>query len=67
MGLLYLYLFLTAVGLTAGGSITIHIYTEYLNQNQNKKLWELRAVPRLCELYPGKCLTTEEKARENLS
>jgi len=26
----------------------------------------MRAVPRLCELYPGTCLTTEEKARKNL-
>ena len=25
----------------------------------------MRAVPRLCELYPDICLTTEEKAREN--
>jgi len=24
-------------------------------------------VTRLCELYPGICLTTEEKARKNLS
>jgi len=24
-------------------------------------------VPRLCELYPGICLSTEEKARKNLS
>jgi hypothetical protein len=24
-------------------------------------------VPRLCEFYPGICLTIEEKARENLS
>jgi len=24
-------------------------------------------VPRLCEFYPGICLTTEEKARQNLS
>jgi len=24
-------------------------------------------VPRLCELYPGIWLTTEEEARENLS
>jgi hypothetical protein len=24
----------------------------------------VRAVPRLCELYPGICLTTEEKARK---
>ena len=25
------------------------------------------AVPRLCKFYPGICLTTEEKARKNLS
>jgi hypothetical protein len=24
-------------------------------------------VPRLCEFYPGICLTTEEKARKNLT
>jgi hypothetical protein len=24
-------------------------------------------MPRLCELYPGICLTTEEKAQKNLS
>jgi hypothetical protein len=30
-------------------------------------IWEVRAVPRLCELYPGICLTTEEKAWKNLS
>ena len=23
-------------------------------------------MPRLCELYPGVCLTTEEKAQKNL-
>ena len=27
----------------------------------------MRAVPRLCEFYPGICLTIEEKARKNLS
>jgi hypothetical protein len=27
----------------------------------------VRAVPRRCEFYPGICLTTEEKARKNLS
>ena len=43
-------------------------YTE-LNINYNHKMWscEVRAVPRLCELYPGICLKTEEKARKNLS
>jgi hypothetical protein len=27
----------------------------------------VRAVPRICELYHGICLTTEEKVRNNLS
>ena len=27
----------------------------------------MRAVPRLCEFYPDICLTTEKKARKNLS
>jgi hypothetical protein len=27
----------------------------------------VRAVPRLCKLYPGICLTPEEKARKILS
>jgi len=27
----------------------------------------VQAVPRLCKFYPGICLTTEEKARKNLS
>jgi hypothetical protein len=45
--------------------------TEYREQNthnnKNKKNWEVWAVPRLCELYTGICLTTEEKARKPLS
>ena len=36
-------------------------YTEQYNFGR------VRAVPRLYELYPGICLTTEEKARKNLS
>jgi hypothetical protein len=35
--------------------------------SQTKINLRVRAVPRLCELYPGTCLTTEEKARKNLS
>ena len=27
----------------------------------------MRTVPRLCDVYPGICFTTEEKARKNLS
>jgi hypothetical protein len=30
-------------------------------------LGRVRAVPRLCELYPGICLTTDKKAWRNLS
>jgi hypothetical protein len=79
---LLIYL-LTAIGLPPGGSSTVHIYTQtihrmtqnkqYIEQHKNiqyieqYKYGRVRAVPRLCELYPGICLTTEEKARKNLS
>ena len=71
---------LTASGLSPGGSSTIHIYTQTIHTTTQKKqyieqhkIWEyknfgiVRAVPRLGELYPGIRLTTEEKARKNLS
>jgi len=53
----------------------IHIYTQtkhHTTQNkqyieQHNNFGRVRAVPRLCGLYPGICLTTEEKARKNLS
>jgi hypothetical protein len=35
--------------------------------NTNNKFGRVLAVPSLCELYPGICLTTEQKARKNLS
>ena len=38
---------------------------QYLEQH--KHFGRGRAVPRLCGFYPGICLTTEEKARKNLS
>jgi hypothetical protein len=70
-------IYLAAIGLTPGDSSTVHIYTqtvhriqrtEHTYESKNLKLiWELRAVPRLCELYPGICLTTEEKNTEKLS
>jgi hypothetical protein len=44
-------------------------YTDYRERNihnKKKEKLELRAVPLLCELYPGICLTIEEKARNNL-
>ena len=45
---------------------TVHIYTQTVRSTQNNtvNLERVRAVPRLCELYPGICLTTEEKARK---
>ena len=58
-----IYLF-TAVGLTPGGSSTVHIYRQ---KNTINYLGRVRAVPHLCELYPGICLTTEEKEGKNLS
>jgi hypothetical protein len=54
---------------------TAHIYTQTIyktTQNkqyieQHKNLGRVRAVPRLGELCPDIFLTTEKKARENLS
>jgi N-dimethylarginine dimethylaminohydrolase len=44
----------------------IEQHKKYIEQQQ-KKLGRVRAVPRLCGHHPGICLTTEEKAGENLS
>jgi len=66
---------LTAIGLPSGGSSTVHVYTQATHRTtqnkqyieQHKKYGRAPAVPRLCELYAGICLTTEENARKNLS
>jgi hypothetical protein len=66
---------LTAIGQPPGGRSTVLIYTQIGHRTtQNKQNVEkhqhfgrLRAVPHLCGFYPGICLTTEEKALENLS
>ena len=66
---------LTAVALPPVGSSTVHIYTQTVHRTtqskqyieRHKRFGRVQAVPRLCELYPGMCLTTEEKARKNLS
>jgi hypothetical protein len=63
----YDMIYLTSIGLAPGDSSTSHIYTQTVRIIQRMENWEVRAVPRLCELYPGICLTTEEKALENLS
>jgi hypothetical protein len=65
--ILQFMVYITAVGLTPGGSITSHIYAQTVHIIQRKENWEVMAVPRLCELYPGICLTAEEKARKTLS
>jgi hypothetical protein len=65
---------LTAIGLSPGGSSTVHIYIQTIHRmtqikqytEQHKKFGRVRAVLRLCELYPDICLTTEEKARKDL-
>jgi hypothetical protein len=66
---------LTAIGLPPGGSSTAHIYTQTIHRTtQNKQYIEqhnnfgrVQAVHHLGKLYPGICLTTEEKAQKNLS
>ena len=57
---------LTEIGFTPGGSSTVNIYTQTLHRT-TMNLGRVRAVPRLCELYRGICLTTDEKAWKNLS
>jgi len=72
--LIYMIHLLTAIGLPPGGSSTVHIYTQTIHRTtqnkqyieQHKNFGRVRAVPRLCELYPGICLATGEKARINL-
>jgi hypothetical protein len=56
-----IYIFLTAVGLTPCGSSTVHVYTQTVRRTTQLTGEEYRAVPRLFELYPGICLTTEEE------
>jgi hypothetical protein len=59
--------YLTVIGLTPGGSSTSHIYTQTVYIIQRKENLEVWAVPLLCDLYSGICLTTEEKAGKTLS
>jgi len=42
-------IYLTAIGLTPGGSITRHIYNKQYTQYIESTILEVRAVPRLCE------------------
>jgi hypothetical protein len=65
---------LTAIGLSPGGSSHLHTNNTQKNTNNNGRTqiqtnveYVVRTVPRLCEFYPGICLTTERKARKYLS
>jgi len=54
--------------LPPGGGSTVHIYTHtHSTQYDTINLGRVLAVPCFCDLYPGICLTTEEKAWKNLS
>jgi hypothetical protein len=71
---IYIYLFiLTAIGLTPVAEVqstfTHKQYTEYREGNIHNKKKKMGIAGRapLCELYPGICLTTEEKAWKNLT
>jgi uncharacterized integral membrane protein len=63
-GMIYL---LVAIGLTLGGSSTVHIYAQTVHRTtQNKQYIEQH---KKCWKSAGRgiYLTTEEKARKNLS
>ena len=47
-------------------AIVQYTFTHKQYTERHKNFGRMRAVSRLCELYPGICLTTEEKARKNL-
>jgi hypothetical protein len=66
--LYYIILFLTAISWHAVAvlqyTFTQKQYTEYREwniRNNQTKIWEVRAVPRLRELYPGICLKLRKK------
>jgi hypothetical protein len=66
-GILYIDIFVNCNCVdTRWQQYSTHLHTQN-TQNNTINLGRVQAVPRLCELYPGICLTTEEKARENLS
>ena len=66
---------LTATELPPGGSNTVHIYTQTIHRmtqnkqyiEQHKKFGRVRAVPRLCELYPAICLTRKKHGKPSVN
>jgi hypothetical protein len=69
---LIIYL-LTAIGLSPGGSTHLHTNNTQNNTNNNRttqitnNVKECGPCPVFASFYPGICLTTEKKARKNLS
>ena len=57
---------LNAIGLTTGSSSTVHIYTQTVHR-KTQKFWKSAGRAPSLRFYPDICLTTEEKARKNLS
>jgi hypothetical protein len=45
--MIYIFIYLTAIRLTPGGSSTSHIYTQTVHTIQRKENWEVPAVPCL--------------------
>jgi len=64
---------LTAIGLSPGGNTHLHTNNTQNNTSNNRttqittNVEECGPCPVFCDFYPGICLTTEEKARKNLS
>ena len=48
-------------------AVVQYTFTHKQYTEQHKNFIRVRTVPHLCGFYPGICLTTEEKARKNLS
>jgi hypothetical protein len=69
----YIIYLLTAVGLSPGGSTHLHTSNTRNNTNNNRitqitnNVEECGPCPVFASVYPGICLTTEEKARKNHS
>jgi hypothetical protein len=55
----FIYIYINCSWADTGWQQTEHTSVH----NNKKKKWEVRAVPRLCELYPCIFLTTDEKAQ----
>ena len=48
-------------------AVVQYTFTHKQYIEQHIKFGRVWAMPRLCELYPGICLTTDEKTQKNLS